>query len=51
MNNCEVQIEDNLLSKFQSHIAYDDEEKGWTFFDGFKSKPSTNGTWYSKLLI
>jgi hypothetical protein len=45
LNTCEIQIEDNLLSKCQAHINYS-EEKGWIITDGFAGKPSTNGTWY-----
>ena len=44
LNTCEIQIEDNLLSKYQAHIIYS-EEKGWIIIDGFNAKPSTNGTW------
>ena len=41
---CEIQIEDHLLSKYQAHIIYT-KEKGWVLIDGVKAKPSTNGTW------
>ena len=44
LNNCEVQIEDSLLSKYQATIRFY-EEKGWILEDGFESKLSTNGTW------
>jgi len=44
MNNCEIQIEDSLLSKFQATITYNDQN-GWTMTDGFEGKSSTNGTW------
>ena len=52
---CDVKINDKLLSKVQSHIklqfnyaaeqsnAYDNLQ--WTLFDGYKGKQSTNGTW------
>jgi FHA domain len=44
MNNCEVQIEDSLLSKYQAHITYN-ESNGWILVDGLNGKSSTNGTW------
>ena len=44
MNNCEVQIEDSLLSKYQAHITYSDIN-GWVLMDGYEGKASTNGTW------
>ena len=42
--DCEIQIEDNLLSKYQAHIIYT-EENGWILIDGVNAKSSTNGTW------
>ena len=50
MNSCEVQIDDNLLSKFQANIKYD-EITGWILNDGFEGKTSTNGTWYGYIYI
>ncbi len=44
LNTCEIQIDDNLLSKHQAHINYY-EGQGWVITDGHNGKPSTNGTW------
>lgn len=43
---CEVPIEDNLISKVQFTIHYE-EETGWMLVDGDfeQQRPSTNGTW------
>lgn len=41
---CEIHIEDNLLSKFQCSAEYT-EGNGWILKDGKDNKPSTNGTW------
>jgi len=41
---CEIHIDDNLLSKFQCTIEYTDDN-GWILTDGRDNKPSTNGTW------
>ena len=55
--DCDVRINDKLLSKIQSHIKIqymynkNDQQSNnqgmlqWTLFDGYKGKPSTNGTW------
>lgn len=43
--NCEVIIEDAVLSKFQSHIFFDSEKECWLLQDGFNGKKSLNGTW------
>jgi len=43
-NNCEIQVEDNLLSKYQCTIKFLPEE-GWILIDGTEKRPSTNGTW------
>lgn len=44
MPDCEVKIDDNLLSKYQSTIKYI-SNSGWTLFDGYNSKSSTNSNW------
>ena len=41
--NCDIRIDDKLLSKTQAHIKYVD--KNWKLFDGYNGKNSTNGTW------
>ena len=45
-SDCDVRIEDTLLSKLQASIFFD-ESKGWVIVDGdlTKHKMSTNGTW------
>mmetsp|Transcript_16474 Transcript_16474/g.27971 ORF Transcript_16474/g.27971 Transcript_16474/m.27971 type:complete len:218 (+) Transcript_16474:820-1473(+) len=47
--DCDIKINDKLLSKVQSHIKvefYSDNSFKWVLFDGaVKGKPSTNGTW------
>mmetsp|Transcript_39541 Transcript_39541/g.29204 ORF Transcript_39541/g.29204 Transcript_39541/m.29204 type:complete len:212 (+) Transcript_39541:510-1145(+) len=41
--NCDIRIEDKLLSKAQATVKY---EKGeWVLTDGFEGRESTNGTW------
>ena len=44
MPDCEIRIEDNLLSKYQSSIKYI-PGSGWTLLDGYNGKPSTNSNW------
>jgi len=44
MPDCEVKIDDSLLSKYQGSIKYM-PNSGWTLFDGYAEKPSTNGNW------
>jgi hypothetical protein len=44
-NNCDVVIEDAVLSKFQAHIYFNHEKECWCLEDGFNSKKSLNGTW------
>jgi len=41
--NCDIRIEDKLLSKTQAVIFHDGEN--WVIRDGFQDKESTNGTW------
>lgn len=53
--DCDVRINDKLLSKIQSHVKLqynhnknDQQSQGllqWTLYDGYKGKSSTNGTW------
>lgn len=42
--NCDIRIDDKLLSKTQAHIKCS-ESGQWVLIDGFHNKPSTNGTW------
>jgi pSer/pThr/pTyr-binding forkhead associated (FHA) protein len=42
--NCDIRIDDQLISKMQSTIKY--EEGNWILEDGRDGKESTNGTWY-----
>jgi predicted component of type VI protein secretion system len=44
-NNCDVAIEDAVLSKFQSSIKFNPEKECWVLEDGFNDKRSLNGTW------
>lgn len=41
--NCDIRIEDKLLSKAQATIRYDGAN--WVLTDGFEGRESTNGTW------
>ena len=47
MPDCEIKIEDNLLSKYQCSIKY--ENNAWVLYDGYLEKPSTNSNWYFKI--
>ena len=42
--NCDIRIDDQLISKMQSTIKY--EDGNWILEDGRDGKESTNGTWY-----
>mmetsp|Transcript_1101 Transcript_1101/g.2026 ORF Transcript_1101/g.2026 Transcript_1101/m.2026 type:complete len:289 (-) Transcript_1101:94-960(-) len=42
--NCDIRIDDQLISKMQSTIKY--EDGNWVLEDGHGGKESTNGTWY-----
>jgi len=44
MPDCEVRIEDSLLSKYQGSIKYV-ADNGWILYDGLNGKPSTNSNW------
>lgn len=43
--NCDVRIEDDLLSKMQATIYYCQRLQSWVIKDGFEGQNSTNGTW------
>jgi len=42
--NCDIVIQDKLLSKIHSFISYS-EKTGWLLMDGYDNNSSTNGTW------
>ncbi len=44
MPDCEIRIDDNLLSKYQASIRWVNGT-GWVLDDGFNNKPSTNSNW------
>mmetsp|Transcript_2703 Transcript_2703/g.2352 ORF Transcript_2703/g.2352 Transcript_2703/m.2352 type:complete len:157 (+) Transcript_2703:630-1100(+) len=44
MPDCDIRIEDNLLSKYQCSVNFQ-PGKGWQFVDGYNGKPSTNSNW------
>jgi pSer/pThr/pTyr-binding forkhead associated (FHA) protein len=41
--NCDIRIDDKLLSKAQATIKFDGEN--WVLQDGYEGRESTNGTW------
>jgi pSer/pThr/pTyr-binding forkhead associated (FHA) protein len=43
--DCNVRINDKLLSKSQANVCYSDQSDQWVLSDGLGGKPSTNGTW------
>ena len=43
--DCDIRINDKLLSKNQAHIAFSPDQTAWWLVDGFNNKRSTNGTW------
>ena len=43
--NCDIRIEDELLSKAQGEIYFDPSVGSWVLSDGFNGNVSTNGTW------
>ena len=47
--DCNIKINDKLLSKVQSHIKIEFRQDGshvWVLYDGgLNGRPSTNGTW------
>ena len=42
---CDIRINDKLLSKSQASIAFQPDDSSWVLSDGCNNKPSTNGTW------
>ena len=43
--DCNIRINDKLLSKCQSSVLFSPEQEAWILTDGVNGKPSTNGTW------
>jgi len=43
MNDCQIKFDDNNLSRYQCTFKY--FNNSWHIIDGFRTKPSTNGTW------
>ena len=43
--NCDITIEDVMLSKIHTSIEYKAKEKSFYLYDGDTKKESTNGTW------
>ena len=43
--NCDIRIDDELLSKVQATIRFDLTLREWILEDGYSGKRSTNGTW------
>ena len=43
--NCDIRIDDELLSKMQATVSYSPQLQMWTICDGYQGKNSTNGTW------
>jgi len=43
--NCDIRVDDELLSKMQASISFDLQLREWVLQDGFQGKRSTNGTW------
>jgi len=43
--NCDIRVDDELLSKMQASISFDLNTREWVLQDGFSGKRSTNGTW------
>ena len=44
-NQCDVAIEDAVLSKIQANIYFNQEKECWYLEDGHNNKRSLNGTW------
>jgi pSer/pThr/pTyr-binding forkhead associated (FHA) protein len=42
MNDCNIRLEDNSLSRYHCFLKYTDN---WVLHDGDGNKLSTNGTW------
>jgi predicted component of type VI protein secretion system len=43
--DCDIRINDKLLSKNQACITFLPDQTSWWLIDGFNNKKSTNGTW------
>jgi len=43
--NCDIRIDDELLSKMQATIYFNVDTRDWVLQDGYMGKSSTNGTW------
>ena len=43
--DCDIRINDKLLSKNQASIKFLPDQSNWELTDGANNKPSTNGTW------
>ena len=43
--NCDIRVDDELLSKMQASINFDLNTREWVLQDGYQAKKSTNGTW------
>lgn len=43
--NCDIRVDDELLSKMQASISFDLNSREWVLQDGYQGKKSTNGTW------
>jgi hypothetical protein len=43
--NCDITIEDVMLSKIHTSIEYKAKDKSFYLYDGDTKKESTNGTW------
>jgi len=43
MADCQIKFDDNNLSRYQCTFKH--FNNAWHIIDGFRSKPSTNGTW------
>ena len=43
--NCDIRVDDELLSKMQAVINFDMSKREWVLQDGYLGKRSTNGTW------
>ena len=43
--NCDIRVDDELLSKMQATIMFDEPSHSWVLVDGYEGKKSTNGTW------
>ena len=43
--DCDIRINDKLLSKNQAHIVFSPDHTSWWLIDGYNNKASTNGTW------